>query len=275
MRTSLLLVLTLLPLPARSECLAFLVPPTVRVTSDEEGLHVWRAERTEYVTAFAAGRLLSHSDPLAEIEFDNFSPTLAACTRRDFRISKKTGLLRLWTMKGKTFEAVWAKPEGLFEFSFPPEEDEKNRPALAVANRAAAEKAAALALERVKTTTFKPPEVANQHVFAADFDKTWAAVVETLSDQKWQLENIDKSSGFISTKPFVAEGASIMACNAKPDEPPRTSLNLFVKTVEAGTRVKVNATFQAVQKDREVTCSSNGVLEKALFDAIQKNLGGQ
>ena len=275
MKTSLLLALALLPIPARSECIAFLVPPTVRVTSDENGLLVWRAERTEYVTAFAAGKLLSHSDPLAEIEFGNFSPTLAACTARDSTISKKTGLLRLWTKKDKSFEAVWAKPEGLIEFSFLPDQVETKRPAQAVANLAAAEQAAALALDRVKSTIFKPPEVENQHVFAADFDRTWAAVVETLSDQKWQIENMDKGSGFISTKPAVDESGSMMTCAAKVDEAHKTSLSVFLKKVEAGTRVKVNATFDAVRKDGAIICFSNGMLEKALFEGIEKNLGGQ
>ena len=212
---------------------------------------------------------------MAEIEFGNFSPTVAACTARDFKISKKTGLLRLWTKKDKGFEAVWAKQEELIEFSFPPDQIETRRLEQAEANRAAAEKAAALALDRVKSTSFKPPEVENEHIFAADLGKTWGAVVETLSDQKFQVENIDKDSGLITTKFSVAEGGPMMACAAKPDEAPKASLNVFVKRVEAGTRVKVNATFDAVRAGRAVTCFSNGKLEKALFDGIERNLGGQ
>jgi hypothetical protein len=273
MKTSLLLALALMPIPAQSECIAFLIPPTVRVTSDEKGLVVWRPERTEYVTAFAAGKLLSHSDPIVEIEFGNFSPTYAACTARDFRISKKTGLLRLWTKKDKSFEAVWAKQDGLIVFGFPPDEIEEKRPAQAAANLAAAERAAALARDRVKSTAFEPPGIENQRVFAADLDTTWAALVETLSDQRWQIEIIDKGSGLITTKPAVEEGDSMMVCAAKLDEAHKTSLNVFVQKAEAGTRVKVNSTFQAVREDKAITCFSNGTLEKALFDGMQKILG--
>ena len=57
--------------------------------------------------------------------------------------------------------------------------------------------------------------------------------------------------------------------------PGRAGLNIFVKKVDAGTRVKVNATFRAMKNDQAITCYSNGALEKALFGAIEKNLGGQ
>jgi hypothetical protein len=278
MRNSLLLALLFLHLSARSDCIAFLIPPTVRVTVDESGLDVWRKERTEHVVAYPAGKLLSHSDPLTEIEFDTFSPTFAACTARDFNISKKTGLMRLWTKKNQGFQAVWAKREGLVDVSvsYPPSSGSSGagpRIREATANRAAAEHAAALVLDRVMSGSFKPPEIENQRSFAVDFDKTWAALVETLSDQKWQVESIDKGSGLITTKAAIDQRGATMACATKLDEAHKTWLNVFVKKVDTGTRVKVNATFHAIREDQVITCYSNGTLERALFDAIQKILG--
>ncbi len=66
-----------------------------------------------------------------------------------------------------------------------------------------------------------------------------------------------------------------MACATKLAEPLKTWLIVFVKKAEAGPRVKVNATFNALREDQAITCYSNGTLEKALFDAIEKNLKGQ
>jgi hypothetical protein len=63
-----------------------------------------------------------------------------------------------------------------------------------------------------------------------------------------------------------------MVCATKFDEAHRTSLNLFVKKTESGTRVKVNATYRAVREDQAITCYSSGAIEKLLFDGIKKNL---
>ena len=61
----------------------------------------------------------------------------------------------------------------------------------------------------------------------------------------------------------------------KSDEAHKTTLKVFVKKVDAGTRVKVNVTFQALREDQAIACYSNGTLEKALFEAMARNLGSQ
>jgi hypothetical protein len=57
----------------------------------------------------------------------------------------------------------------------------------------------------------------------------WAAIVETHSDQRWQIESIDKSSGLITTKPAIDSAGESMVCATKLDEAHETSLIVFVK----------------------------------------------
>ncbi|MGE5346338.1 MAG: hypothetical protein ACM3JH_10310 [Acidithiobacillales bacterium] len=254
--------------------MAFLIPPKVRVTNDEAATDTWRDGRQDYTVVYAAGSVWSSESNKALLQKSVLDVTWAACSAKDFIVSKKTGLLKLWTKSGDGFKAVWAKKEDLVEFSFPPDET-TNASVRASRNLAAAAQAAELELDRVRGASFKPPEIENQRVFAADFDNTWAAMIETLSDEKWQIESIDRASGLVTTKPAIESGGASMACATKLDEAHKTWLNVFVKRVDTGTRVRVNATFRAMREDQAITCSSNGTLEKAFFEAIQKNLGGQ
>ncbi len=260
--------------PVRAQCVAFLIPPKVRVTNDEAATDAWREGRKDYAVVYAAGSVWSSNADMALLRHSVLDVKWAACSPKNFIVSKKTGLLKLWTKYGDGFKAVWAKKEDLIEFSFSPDET-KTESVRAERNLAAAAHAAELELDRVKGASFKPPEIENQRVFAADFDKTWATMIETLSDEKWQIESIDKASGLVTTKPAIDTGCASMACATKLDGPHKTWLIVFVKKVEAGTRVKVNATFNALREDQAITCFSNGTLEKAFFDAIEKNLKGQ
>ncbi len=66
-----------------------------------------------------------------------------------------------------------------------------------------------------------------------------------------------------------------MACATRVDEAHRTTLNLVVKRVDQATLVRVDVTFGALREDEIIACTSNGSLEKALFEAIGKRLAGR
>ena len=274
MKKLVLSIVLLLPSTVRAQCAAFLIPPGVRVASDEAATGAWREGRKDYTVAYAAGSVWASSADMALLRHSVLDVKWAACTPKNFMVSKKTGLLKLWTKDADGFKSVWARKEDLIEFAFPPDET-RTESVRAERNLAAAAHAAGLELERVRGAGFKPPEVENQRVFAADFDQAWGAVIETLSDEKWQIESIDKASGLLTTKPAVDSGGALMACATKLDEAHETSLNVFVKKFEAGTRVKVNVTFHALRADQAIKCYSNGTLERVLFDAMAKNLGSR
>ena len=267
-------LVVLLARPAFGQCTAFVAPPTARITIDEFGNNVWQKERTDYVIAYPA-RSFTASQGLL-IKAGAFDMTFSGCTLSDFSVSKKQGLTKLWVQKGGDFEAVWAKTDALAPVSYSPALGSTGsisaRASLAAQNLAAIDHAAALVIDRLKSVGFKPPEIENQHTFSASFDKVWAALVETLSDQKWQIESIDKSSGLVTTKAAVDSDGGTMACATKLDEAHRTWLNVFVKATETGARVKVNASFKAMREDQAITCYSSGALEKSLFAGVEKNL---
>jgi hypothetical protein len=63
-----------------------------------------------------------------------------------------------------------------------------------------------------------------------------------------------------------------MVCATKFDEAHRTSLNIFVKKTESGTRVKAKAPFRAMREGQAIGCYSSSAIKKAIFDGIKKNL---
>jgi hypothetical protein len=260
--------------PAAAQCTAFLIPPTARVTIDETGNNVWRKDRGDYVVAYPARSFTAHSSSL--IEAGMFDMTFTACEPEGFVSSKKTALTKLWVKKGDGFEALWAKKDDLAAVQYVPASGPTGtvsaRALLASQNVAAIDHAAMLVRDRLQSANFKAPDIESQHAFSESFDKVWAALVETLSDQKWQIESIDKSSGLITTKPAVDSAGDSMVCATKLDEAHKTWLNVFVKATDTGARVKVNATFRAMREDQAITCYSSGAIEKSLFDGIKRNL---
>jgi hypothetical protein len=55
MKKLILAFVMLLPSIVRAECVAFLIPPNVRVTNDEAATNTWREGRQDYTLVYAAG----------------------------------------------------------------------------------------------------------------------------------------------------------------------------------------------------------------------------
>ncbi len=260
---------------AVAQCTAFLIPPKALVFDDDGGKSPWTlVERKETIQAVPAQRAtFSPSGPQVKIDEGAphafIAPTWAACSNSDFKTNKRTGLTRLWVINehGKGFREVWAKIDDLIAFQYD---------APLFSSSSAAETmgkiihAAGLKRDALANADFKPPEVEAQRVFSGDFDRVWSALIETLSDAKWQVESIDKSSGLITTKPAVG-GRRDVVCGTAYDKDHKTWLNIFVKKSDTGTRVKINATFHAIKEDEVITCYSNGTTEAEIFKGIEDN----
>lgn len=264
-----ILASVLLAGPAAAQCTAFLAPTTVALFADEAGKIRYPAIRSEPMVLMPAKGLkavlvVKLKDSITFSEF-------AACDAKGFKRNEESGLTKFWMeTENGTFASVWGKETELkgFEYQYPGPFSEQSR----AANMRLVHHGLALMLDRVKNADFKPPEIENQRTFPQDFDKVWTALIETLSDQQWPLETIDKASGIVTTKTMTDSKGETMVCATKFDEAHRTSLNLFVKKTENGTRVKVNATFRAVREEAAIQCFSSGVIEKLIFDGITKNL---
>ncbi len=267
---------------ASGQCIAFLVPPNVPIFTAEEGTNAYMAIRTDYVLVFPSPKM-SFTQGL-QVKIDEGAPYAfkppksAPCLPEDFKRSKDLSRIRaqmpqelagsffeIWIVEKQSIPITYDVPTGL-KVSW------KLSLQNAAENLAAIRHAADLKLDKIRNADFRPPEIENQNTFAADFDKTWSALVETLSDQKWQIESIDKGSGLITTKPAVDKGGNTMACATQFDRGNTAWLNIFAKKTDSGTRIKINATFHAMREGSAITCYSNGTIEGEIFKGIQENL---
>jgi hypothetical protein len=268
---ALLPALFLLASPAAGQCVAFLAPPEVPVYMDDAGRTRSGGIRKDLVILMPALKMSFNQGVQVKIKEDISVSEVATCYPEDFKTNPKTGLTKFWMqVGGGTFVGIWTKAADLIKFTYEAPGSYQNQSG--EANMLTVRHGADLALDKIKSASFKPPQVENQHTFPASFDKVWAALVETFSDQKWQVESIDKSSGLITTKPAVDSSGGSMVCATKFDEAHKTWLNVFVKVTDTGTRVKVNATFRAMREDQAITCYSSGAIETSLFEGISKNL---
>lgn len=257
--------------PASAQCVGYLIPKEAKVWKDADS-DILRAEvRATFVIGvpkwqFSWGK----RQPAVRLTEGNLRS--AWCSESDAPKDEKTGRVVLYVLEEekKGLEEVAADPADLRAFRY--EYPINPRTQFGPDNLVAIRKAAALALDEIRFKDFKPPEIENQRVFKAPFDATWSALIETMSDQRWQVESVDKGSGLITTKPANDRSGSTMACATKYDEGNIVFLNVFVKAITDGVRVKINATFHATREQKAITCYSNGRLEKELFDGIGKSL---
>ncbi len=260
---------------ASAQCVVFLVPPDVPVYSDETKTNLYPVVRKGYTLAFPSCKPVWKPVALVKIAERAPIPVRAACLPEDFKKSKDSSRIRAWIRNeggAEPFE-MWIPEKDLIpvKYEFPREGLVHEQSA--AENLLVIQHAADLKLDSLRNADFKPPEIRNQEVFTADFRRTWSALIETFSDQKWQIESIDRDSGLITTKPASDKGGSTMACPTQFDQGNTVWLNVFVKETPGGTRVKVNATFHAMREGRAITCYSNGAIEREIFKGIQENIG--
>jgi len=257
-----------------TECIGYLIPKGANLWKEDDEGNQLPLQQAEFVVAVPKQATRWQPSHAVRLNTPNpwllTIPDLAACSLEENVHDKKTDRILLLLLDGreKGFEKRWAVPSDLRTFFYDYPGGDQYGPS----NLAAIAKAAALALDEIRFKDFKAPEIENSRVFKAPFDATWSALIETMSDQRWQVESVDKSSGLITTKPAKDRSGSTMACATKYDEGNIVFLNVFVKAITDGVRVKINATFNATRERQAISCYSNGRLEKEFFDGIAKSL---
>lgn len=133
-------------------------------------------------------------------------------------------------------------------------------------------------------TVPKPESFDKQQQFGAPSNKTWASIVEILSDSKWPIESIEKDSGLLTTA-FVNMGHDADKYTDCPTllsiiSQRRGKLSIFVKSAsENETSVKINTHFEGFNEEilskqsRWVICNSTGKLEREIFTKIKESPG--
>ncbi len=269
--------LALFTISTLAQCTGFLILKDQKIYSDEDGKEEIQKNRKDFMIGIPNRNSSWYMGAIVKID-DSFVQTkVGVCFLDKAKVNGKSGLMQLWISDKVGVGSGWLNPKEstplkydvgvgvLIDFKFQS----------GGANMAALIKVALLEMDRLNSANFKAPEIENQTEFTASFDDTWSAMIETLSDGKWQIESIDKNSGLITTRAAVDHGGSTMVCSTAFDRDHKTWLNIFVKKTEKGTRVKVNATFHAIREDEVITCYSNGTIEKEIFEGIKKAIGGE
>ena len=146
-----------------------------------------------------------------------------------------------------------------------------------------------LAVLLLSGCTKSPPitePVIQEQVFQADFDVTWHAIIDALSDGNYPIQSIEKESGLVTTQ-FVVFTQGIGAKSqidriaAVPGmflgtwSAGRYSLSIFATSITGGTRVRIKAHVEAYENNVSYTwhvCQSRGVLEGSILNVIGTKL---
>jgi hypothetical protein len=133
------------------------------------------------------------------------------------------------------------------------------------------------------TTALGCATAPTQHVFVKefthteDYDKVWAALIETYSDLNLPIGHIEKASGLITTG-WLDVPASYCDCGnpgLSIDGQRQGEFNVFVKQGPP-VKVKVNATFRVYRTLGDyggwVECPSTGEFETRMDSMIKERL---
>lgn len=126
-------------------------------------------------------------------------------------------------------------------------------------------------------------DIQNSSIMNGSFDSVWTGLIETFSDLNIPIETIEKASGLLVAR---AMGRMFDNCDCGSPgmlglENVRGQFNVFVKTVEGGTMVKVNLicegdlvnTLSSSASSSPATCYSTGKLEAEIISLVRSKLG--
>ena len=131
-----------------------------------------------------------------------------------------------------------------------------------------------------------PPK--QEFTFNAPFDTVWTAIVERATDKSWDIQTIDKSSGFLGTnaKNIVSGFGTESSMNTLAYPPfgsnlfnpviwdgARQKIAIFVKRLgDSSTSVKINISYEVFESNAHhswYAWASNGANEKVIAEYIQ------
>ena len=124
-------------------------------------------------------------------------------------------------------------------------------------------------------TIYKPiPYEKKQHTYIATFDKSWAAIIEVISEENLPIATIDKTSGIILTS-FVTTGMwGITKKDSILEPEARFTLNILVKSIDANTtRITINSHIERWVYNGWVDISNRDtILQDKYFKKLDEKL---
>lgn len=140
-----------------------------------------------------------------------------------------------------------------------------------------------IAITLISCQSYTPPEklqIANTKEFNKSYDEVWSGIVSWFGQKGTPIKNLDKNAGFISTEYDLKTNTyQYMDCG-KGGVQTRAlaTINIVVTKKNDKVIVTVNAFFTChlyymgwdKGNDSRIDCVSKGILEKEVFDYIEK-----
>lgn len=137
-----------------------------------------------------------------------------------------------------------------------------------------------------------PRMIAEPREYAAQYERTWSALNDVLSEKRLPIRSFEKDSGLVTTD-FVDGRSRYIYWGKKDDsgreistwaDKTRYFLNIRVRNRDGGTTVDVlphvefmryeyNAALKRSVEAGWEACESHGDIERELYEAIGKKLG--
>jgi len=106
------------------------------------------------------------------------------------------------------------------------------------------------------------------------FDRAWNATIDTFEELRLPIDNLERSSGVVTTDWILLDSAeAYMDCPEAASRNAEGRFNVFLREVEEGTRVTVNASFRAEDDTgRRLSCPSDGDYEELILRRIRSKV---
>ena len=145
--------------------------------------------------------------------------------------------------------------------------------------------AAAVAFTAASASAPVTHDVQRASVVNGSFDESWTALIDLFSDRSWEIRNLDKASGIVTTDwmKLGADGDGFADCGSAPlgANAPQVKFNIHVKQDDADVSVTVNATFHQMRHalgsdpDFSFDCNSTKAVERMIQSEISDRVGMQ
>lgn len=131
-------------------------------------------------------------------------------------------------------------------------------------------------------TPIKPTEpILSSHIFSSPYDEVWTAIVNVMSTEEYPIILTEKDSGLIGTdwvrtSPYRPKyGTKLTGGWLTGYKGERIKISIHIQQKTEGVAVRITPHIELFIADEWRPTSSNGILERALFEKIEQMVAGK
>lgn len=115
------------------------------------------------------------------------------------------------------------------------------------------------------------PAGERERVYPVDFETAWKLAGSATRAMRWRLDVQDTDSRYLTTQPAPA-GAGAMPCDSEAPGQPLAAATVVIRSYSDLSIVRLDVKAVDATTGEPAACRSNGVLEKAFFEALERHL---